>query len=127
MSFGQDIFTPQGTSKASEFLDSYLIGQVTPKVFLDVVRPSELPYIKTPDRIEIENRIMERVVPNQSVENLQLLLSQQPQQQPTVENPWTQEQFRQYMLERRGGQPAGMPAPQPGPMSPSLPSFVRGV
>ena len=87
MSFGQDLFTPDGKSKASQFLDSFLLGQAAEGIAGSVV-------------------------------------AQNP---PTVENPWKQEQFRQYMLERRGGQPAGMPVPQPGPMSPSLPSFVRGV
>jgi hypothetical protein len=48
-------------------------AQVTPGAFMNTVRPSELPYVKTPYDRELERRLFERSVPTMPTEDLRLL------------------------------------------------------
>lgn len=48
-------------------------AQVTPGAFMNTVRPSELPYVKTPYDRELERRLFERTVPTMPTEDLRLL------------------------------------------------------
>ena len=48
-------------------------AQVTPGAFMNTVRPSELPYVKTPYDLELERRLFERSVPTMPTEDLRLL------------------------------------------------------
>ena len=49
------------------------VSQVTPGALMQIVRPNALPYVKTPTDTELERRMMEKIVPGHSAEDLRLL------------------------------------------------------
>lgn len=63
---------------ATDFLNARLqeyglLSQAAPSSLMRIIQPRELPYVKTPTDIELERRLMDRIVPGKSVEDLRLL------------------------------------------------------
>jgi hypothetical protein len=60
---------------AKEFLDEYLMAQVTPSMFLRIVRPEQGTHVKSPD-LRYNLGILD-LIKNQDPENLKLLFEDQ--------------------------------------------------